>query len=141
MPGLGFDGRPSPADLHEAVRTLDTLRETAAYFGVAISTICDWRKRPEYREYLAALAKAAKDKIAGEVEADRKLAMDTARRVAEHSDPHAALNGARLLLDVHDKIEAAAAAPADEATTGDRSGLAGKVASLLELVRPKPPAG
>lgn len=135
MPGLGFDGRPSPADLHEAVRTLDTLRETAAYFGVSISTICDWRKRPEYREYLASLAKAAKDKIAGEVEADRKLAMETARRVAGHGDPHAALNGARLLLEVHDKIELAAIKPADEATTGDRDGFVAKVAGLLEAVR------
>lgn len=134
MAGLGSEGRPSPPELHEAIRTLDSAREVAAYFRVSFQTIYEWRKRPEYRAYLAELERASRDKIAGDVEADRLLALRTARRIASHPDPHAALNASRLLLEVH-KAPAIPDAPGEAV---ERDGLAGKVASLLELVRPKP---
>jgi len=104
--------RPSPAELHEALQ-VGTYAEVAAHFGVVESTVARWRQRREYREFLAELQEQARDRVIGAAARDYELAMSTARRVAAHDDPHASLNGARLLLDTHEKLRIAPPAQAD----------------------------
>jgi hypothetical protein len=137
MSRTGPAQRPEPAELHEAIRTLDTIADVAAYFGVSRTTIFQWQKRPEFLQYLDGLNAAAFAKIRSEIEADTKRVARTARRIAddEVGDPHAALNAGRLLLELHGKAGAALPSMPTDAQGTDRDGLVGKVASLLEALR------
>ncbi len=91
-------------DLHLALKTWSA-SDVAALFGVSRQTIWRWRNRPSYLKFQAEIAADAWNRVRAEVESDLKLALSTARQVCTSEDDHAALQGARFLVETHRRVE------------------------------------
>lgn len=72
---LTVEKRPTPAQLHEALNDAGlTVAEAAALFGVSTTSVYAWKRRPEYLEFVAQLARDAFVDLRAKARADLALA-------------------------------------------------------------------
>jgi transcriptional regulator with XRE-family HTH domain len=107
--------RPSPAALHEALHEAGlTVTEVAALFGVSRQTVHAWKRRREYQDFVALLARDAFTDLKSKARADLELAhgvlleLATDRRTDDAGKPVTPAGvrreSARDLIQLHERL-------------------------------------
>jgi hypothetical protein len=135
---LTVEKRPTPAELYDALMSAGlTTAEVAQLYGVTVQSVYGWKRRREYLDFVAALARDAFTDLKSKARADLELAhgvlleLATDRRIDNAGKPCTPAGvrreSARDLIQLHERLS-----PLMDPTTSQADDVGSKA---LEAIR------